>query len=730
MGVEYMLNGVSKGIMFSGLPTTSPVCLATTMNAAHSTVEIQRASGSVEHGLDGNGHAMQSHMPSVSGWDVRTATHNQAITVGPLHKVATRENFDAGNAETVRAGCVVGDGEWKVRVGFPRGEGTRETYLGVQQLGTVACRWLGCSVFSWGAMGTGKLAHNNVGNIDGGFTMDDRDLITVRLKDGTLQFDKNGIGMGALFRNLPRDKPLCLAATLSAPSATVTIVSQPALVNQQPVVSPADWSTGSPTVWDEGSIYPREGGLFSLDAQRKVVSRTNNFKLATIEGHCYVGHGSWKVELQAQQHNQRGGIAVDYVGVQVAGTQCAWVGCNTNSWGIRSDGRRSHAGSNEIMGGFEIHDDDIIEVVAEEGKLFFKKNGVPQGKMFDGLPTDQALCFAVTMYSPASSATFLRPPPACALPPKPTSGTSSIQGQWVGALATFECEEGYIMSGSAQRRCSQSGAWTGETTFCNKDPCGKVTAPVDGTVKTKVVKGVATALYECADSTFELVGEASRQCSEANGQWSAPAPVCRKKCGRVPPAPEHAKVSFNATHAGSTAVYTCKQGYFMSGLSDSSVITCQDDGLWSDSPPSCTPLRCNLPKKVKHSVSSVSCQHFGCIRAYECESPYQLIGTSETTCQADGMWSPAPECVILRECQEVQCKLHDQPVMTRFRKASEVYPKWRTIVRHPTHEVPEPHGQRHRCQFEKLGVRKWGRCKCECWDSEDKAEVETTSSAV
>ena len=92
------------------------------------------------------------------------------------------------------------------------------------------------------------------------------------------------------------------------------------------------------------------------------------------------------------------------------------------------------------------------------------------------------------------------------------------------------------------------------------------------------------------------------------------------------------------------------------------------------------------------------------------------------------MWSPAPECVILKECQEVQCKLHDQPVMPRFRKPSEVYPKWRTIVRHPTHGVPEPHGQRHRCQFEKLGVRKWGRCKCECWDSENKAEVETSSA--
>ena len=100
------------------------------------------------------------------------------------------------------------------------------------------------------------------------------------------------------------------------------------MVNQRPHVAPADWSTGSPTEWDEASIYPRDGGLFALDATRKTVSRTNNFKLATVEGHCYVGHGSWKVQLQAQQHNERGDIAVDYVGVQVAGTQCAYVGCD------------------------------------------------------------------------------------------------------------------------------------------------------------------------------------------------------------------------------------------------------------------------------------------------------------------------------------------------------------------------------------------------------------------
>eukprot|EP00937_MAST-01D_sp_MAST-1D-sp2_P003897 g3897.t1 len=742
--LEYLLNGVSKGALFSGLPTSSPLCLATSMEETHSTVEIQRRDGAA---AQGGGQATHTAMPTIRGWDDRSVTHENAISVGPLHKLARREHVEAGSTESVRAGCVVGSGEWEVEVGFPRGEGTRETYIGVQELGTVACRWVGCSTYSWGAIGTGKLAHNNLGNLDGGFVFDDRDKITVRLKDGTLQYEKNGIDMGALFQNLPRNRPLCLTATMSAPGTTVTILSQPATVNQQVHVAAADWSTGSPTVWDEGSIYPREGGLFSLDAKRKVVSRTNSFKLATVEGHCYVGHGSWKVELQAQQHNQRGDIAVDYIGVQVAGTQCAWVGCDTNSWGVRSDGRKSHGGSNELLGGFEIRNHDIVEVVVEKGGLYFKLNGVPQGKLFDGLPEDQALCFAVTMYSPLSSATFLRPPPACALPPQPTAGTSKLQGQWVGALAEFTCNEGYIRSGSAQRRCQQNGKWTGLTTFCNKDACGATGgAAANEVVHKEMVKGVVSATYECDDGTFELVGVAKRSCDEAAGEWSAPEPVCKKKCLALPPTPEHATIAFNHTYAGSQATYTCDAGYFTTAQETASTITCMADGQWNTAPASCSPLRCQVPRPVKHAVKSVSCHEFGCITAYECEAPYQMVGSAETQCGADGFWSQPPECVLMKECKELYCELHWRAMNPKHWEAhnSTAYqawlnnnPKhWRTIVRHMPNNVPEPNGRRHRCQFERLEKfdpskhatpNDAGRCVCECWNPEGD---ETAASEV
>jgi len=717
--LEYFINGVSKGVMFAGLPTTTPLCLAATLNAAHSTIEIQRKAGAVGHGIGGTG-AQQQHMPTISGWDLRTVTHNQAISISPLHKTATRENFDAGNSESVRAGCIVGDGEWKVEVGFPAHEGTRSTYLGVSQLGTVACRWVGCSVFSWAAIGTGKLAHNNHGDIDGGFTMDDRDIITVRLKGGALQFDKNGISVGTVFENLPQDKPLCLSSTLSAPSATVTILAQPASVNQQPTVAPADWATGSPTVWDDTSIVPRVAGLFSLDATKKTVTRTNTFKLATIEGHCYVGHGSWKVQLSAQQHNNRGDIAVDYVGVQVAGTQCDWVGCDTNSWGIRSDGRKAYGGSNEIMGGFEMHDRDIIEVVVEKGSLYFTVNGVPQGKMFEGLPEDKALCFATTMYSPASSAQFLRPAPACALPPQPKFGASKVAGQWVGALAEFTCEAGYLMSGSAQRRCSQSGEWTGKTTFCSKDPCGELASFEHGTVTKSVVAGIEQAAYACADNTYSLVGQATRQCNEGVGEWSASAPACKKECGRVPPTPDHASVAFAQTYEGSTATYTCDEGYYVSGQTKSSAATCLPTGLWSGAPASCSPQRCGMEEEVTHAVSSQSCKTFGCITAYRCEAPYTMVGAAETKCGADGTWSESPICVIVKPCQEIKCQLHDKMINTAL---GHYKPRWRTIVRHPFQHTPEPHGTQHRCQFEKVGSNAYGDCVCECWHPEEASSV-------
>ena len=54
--------------------------------------------------------------------------------------------------------------------------------------------------------------------------------------------------------------------------------------------------------------------------------------------------------------------------------------------------------------------------------------------------------------------------------------------------------------------------------------------------------------------------------------------------------PTNGMVSFSATTSGSSATYTCNTGYQLDGASTR---TCQSDGTWSGSAPTCTRMYTN-----------------------------------------------------------------------------------------------------------------------------------------
>ena len=54
-------------------------------------------------------------------------------------------------------------------------------------------------------------------------------------------------------------------------------------------------------------------------------------------------------------------------------------------------------------------------------------------------------------------------------------------------------------------------------------------------------------------------------------------------CGTLT-APTNGTISFTTTTFGSTATYSCNTGYTLSG---GSIRTCQSDGTWSGSVPTC-----------------------------------------------------------------------------------------------------------------------------------------------
>ncbi|XP_003449339.1 complement C2 [Oreochromis niloticus] len=100
--------------------------------------------------------------------------------------------------------------------------------------------------------------------------------------------------------------------------------------------------------------------------------------------------------------------------------------------------------------------------------------------------------------------------------------------QWfaVGATQSFSCQEGFTLYGSAERNCTLSGEWTGETPICNNhaDDCDDPGIP-PGALRSggRFFRGEKLT-YRC-QTGLDLLGSAERFCLE-HREWSGSKPRC------------------------------------------------------------------------------------------------------------------------------------------------------------------------------------------------------------
>lgn len=233
----------------------------------------------------------------------------------------------------------------------------------------------------------------------------------------------------------------------------------------------------------------------------------------------------------------------------------------------------------------------------------------------------------------------------CAALEEPVHGSVDTNTGLPGALATFACDEGHTLRGSARLTCREDGSWDGEPPTCELVDCGALDAPfAHGTVDVAATTFHATATYGCEDG-YELVGEVSRAC-QADGSWSGAAPTCNiVDCGILDDAPNHGALDVTVTTFGATATYTCDAGYSLIG--DSSR-TCRADGSWSNATPECQLSSCDSLDPLSHGSINTDGTTFGATATHTCDTGYSLDGDSSRTCQADGSWSgTAPTCNIV-----------------------------------------------------------------------------------
>ncbi|XP_066300403.1 CUB and sushi domain-containing protein 3-like [Branchiostoma lanceolatum] len=308
----------------------------------------------------------------------------------------------------------------------------------------------------------------------------------------------------------------------------------------------------------------------------------------------------------------------------------------------------------------------------------------------------------------------------CPAPTSPTNGGVTGSNNF-GDTITFSCDTGYNMAGASSLSCQSDLTWSASPPTCTVVQCSVPSAPTNGAVIGSNSYG-DVASFTC-DPGYILAGVSTLTC-QADGTWNGPSPTCAVGQCPAPTAPTNGGVT-GSNSFGDTITFTCDAGYNMAGastltfvqcsiqtppdngditgsnsyqdivrftchsgyeLAGAASITCQADGTWSDSTPSCGAVECPMLSAPVDGAMTGSnfyqgLVQFSCIPGYEldgrvqcptltapangamtgnnfyqdivrftCDSGYDRVGTASVTCQADRSWNG-----VVPSCTRVQC---------------------------------------------------------------------------
>ncbi|XP_055886163.1 sushi, von Willebrand factor type A, EGF and pentraxin domain-containing protein 1-like [Biomphalaria glabrata] len=221
----------------------------------------------------------------------------------------------------------------------------------------------------------------------------------------------------------------------------------------------------------------------------------------------------------------------------------------------------------------------------------------------------------------------------------------------------YECDRGYILNGSHEKICQESGEWSDDLVNCYPVSCSAIQSLQYGTVIGSIFTYLSFVNFTC-NPGFDLIGTFSLQCNYT-GEWSGQFPYCKvKSCPDVSVA--HGIVYLNSNDSstvttnrngslyiyGDTITIECHAGYEILGNLTSS--ECRIDGSWSSLNITCTPVQCTEPVGIEHAVLSVPSLTYQSVITVSCVAGYDLIGDDELTCGANKNWvEPLPKCVLL-----------------------------------------------------------------------------------
>ncbi|XP_078687051.1 sushi, von Willebrand factor type A, EGF and pentraxin domain-containing protein 1-like [Branchiostoma floridae x Branchiostoma belcheri] len=195
-------------------------------------------------------------------------------------------------------------------------------------------------------------------------------------------------------------------------------------------------------------------------------------------------------------------------------------------------------------------------------------------------------------------------------------------------VCNFACDWGYELTThtSRVRRCQTDATWSGNDAVCIGVKCPDLSAPTNGAMScnpSSLRYPDSTCTFSC-NNGYELATERERHC-QADGTWSGHDTRCiGVRCPTLSPP---ANVVMRCSQSSSfrhpeTCNFTCNHGYQL--YTGSSSRTCQANGRWTGSRPSC---RACPSGYESHQYSR------SCYKAFNQESGYS---NAKATCSSDG----------------------------------------------------------------------------------------------
>ena len=185
----------------------------------------------------------------------------------------------------------------------------------------------------------------------------------------------------------------------------------------------------------------------------------------------------------------------------------------------------------------------------------------------------------------------------CPLVPVPRSGSIVSESVIYGGTIVFSCNEGFQLDGQDTIKCTGNGNWSHDVPLCSPIMCEELVPPSNGTIIMQGYSYGQEAKFEC-DVGFVLTGSNKTKCT-GPGIWSRPPPVCSPVACTHPVNPSHGIAIFINIHYLHEVTYECQPGYRLEG---DGKLRCEADGSWSGATPTCELVTCQVDGTFHHGI--------------------------------------------------------------------------------------------------------------------------------